>query len=262
MPPADLSAIGQTPRGLRVDPNHHPAASLILKLSTWDDLPADEQGVLRQMLSPVSVVAARQDIIAEGTRPGVSTLLVDGFAVRYKILEEGSRQITAIHVPGDFIDLHSFLLHEMDHGVATLTECRIATVPHQTLSEISRSHPHLSRLLWLVTLVDGAIHREWLVAMGRRPAVAHLAHLICEIYSKLRVLDLTAERQFLFPATQQDIADMMGLSSVHVNRTLQELRGKGLIQWHGHTVKIMDWAALAEFAEFDPTYLHQVKEPR
>jgi CRP-like cAMP-binding protein len=261
VPQVDFS-VAETPGRLQVDPNQHPAASFILRLQGWDTISADEQAVIRDMLRPPTVVENRQDIIVEGARPQVSTLLVDGFAVRYKLLENGSRQITAVHVPGDFIDLHSFLLHQMDHGISTLTRCRIATVPHATLAEISRAHPHLSRLFWLMTLVDGAIHREWLVTMGRRMAVSHLAHLICELYCKLAVLNLAPDREFLLPATQADIADMMGLSAVHVNRSLQELRARGLVHWQGHTVKIEDWDGLKDLAEFDPTYLHQVREPR
>ena len=261
MPSRDLSLANTLP-GLKVDPKGHPATSLIRRLQVCDEVSADEQGVIRGMLTPTTLVEARQDIIAEGSRPHASTLLVDGFAVRYKLLPEGARQITAVHVPGDFVDLHSFVLHQMDHGISTLTRCRIATVAHSTLTEISRRHPHLSRLFWLVTLVDGAVHREWLVAMGRRPAAPQMAHFICELYLRLEAVGLAHNHQFLFPATQADIADMTGLSAVHVNRTLQELRAKELIKWQGHTVTIPDWDALADFAEFDPTYLHLVREPR
>ena len=260
--PSNHISLAQVPAGTGVDAGQHPAASLIRKLRIWDEVSGEEEAVLRDMLLATSLVEAKQDIIAEGSRPSVSTLLVEGFAVRYKLLEDGGRQITAVHVPGDFVDLHSFLLHRMDHGVSSLTACRVAAVPHPTLTSISRQHPHLSRLLWLMTLVDGAMHREWLVAMGRRTATAHLAHLVCELCRRLEVVGLAPDHQFLFPATQADIGDMLGLSSVHVNRCLQELRGSGLIHWQGHVVKILDWNGLTRVADFDPAYLHLRRELR
>jgi CRP-like cAMP-binding protein len=195
-------------------------------------------------------------------RPAASTILIEGWAARSKTLEDGARQITSIHIPGDFVDLHGFLLHKMDHSVVALTPCRIAAVPHENLCWITETHPHLTRLLWLNTLVDAAIHRNWMVAMGRLPAASRMAQLVCELYVRLEAVDLAKDYEFEFPLTQPVVADALGLSLVHVARTLREIRGEGLISWRTGTVKILDWDRLVEFSQFDPTYLSLMQEPR
>ncbi|MDB5538497.1 MAG: Crp/Fnr family transcriptional regulator [Devosia sp.] len=242
--------------------NVPPTAALVAKLTARDDLSAEEIAVLQGMMSEPRIVQGGHDIVRDGDRPGHSTLLIDGFACRYTTLKDGGRQITALHVAGDFVDLHSFMLKEMDHGVGALTLCRIATVDHGRLLEITHTHPHLTRMFWLLTLIDGSMHREWLVGMGRRPALGNAAHFICEIYTRLSVVGMAADNAFVLPLTQVELGDVLGLSSVHVNRVLQELRSGELITWTGQNVVILDWDALADLAEFDPRYLHVVKEPR
>jgi CRP-like cAMP-binding protein len=247
---------------LTVDPSGSLAASLILKLEARDDLSDEERRVVSSIIEEPSLVGAREDLVREGDRPTSSTLVIEGFAGRYKVLENGSRQITAVHGPGDFIDLHSFLLKKMDHGVVTLTSCRLAKASHEALKKVTETHPHLARMFSLMTLIDGAIHREWLVSMGRRGALGHIAHLLCEIYKQLEIVNLAHDGRFIFPVTQSDLADMLGLSTVHVNRVLQELRAKQLIEWQGPKVRILDWAGLTATAEFDGVYLNLFKEPR
>lgn len=237
-------------------------SSLIAKLEARDDLTSDERSVIDTMLGEVRIVAAGEDIVRDGDRPPHSTLLIEGFASRYKVLQGGERQLTAIHVPGDFVDLHSFLLKEMDHAVGAMSACRVATVPHTTLERLSCTHPHLTRLFWLLTLIDGASHREWLVAMGRRPAIGQMAHLLCELQVRLGVVGAVQDGCFRLPITQIELGDVLGLSSVHVNRTLQELRATGMVAWKGQMVSILDWTGLQRMAEFDARYLHLVKEPR
>jgi CRP-like cAMP-binding protein len=189
-------------------------------------------------------------------------LLVDGFAARFKTLSSGGRQITAIHVPGDFLDLHGFLLKTLAHGVVALSSCRVALVAHSTLRKISEDMPHLSRLLWLNTLIDGSAHREWLVALGRRSSEAQLAHLFCELFVRLQVVEKTIGMSFRLPMTQVMLADVLGISVVHANRTLQNLRKRKVMTWNGGRLQIDDWEGLQEIAEFDPTYLCLTKEPR
>jgi CRP-like cAMP-binding protein len=235
---------------------------LIRKLEQRDRLSQEEKRVLEGAMVRVKEFRPDEDMIREGDRPTESTLLLEGFAARYKVLTDGKRQITAIHVAGDFVDLHSFLLKQMDHAVLAITHCTVGAVPHETLREITESHPHLGRLLWLSTLIDGAIHREWLVAMGRRPAAHHTAHLLCELFLRLQAVGLTKDNSFRLPLTQTELGDTLGLSTVHVNRVLQDLRGGGLITWRGDTVVIEDWPRLKQFAEFDPTYLSLQNEPR
>ncbi|MBL8584662.1 MAG: Crp/Fnr family transcriptional regulator, partial [Rhizobiaceae bacterium] len=155
--------------------------SLFLNLGQHDVLTEAERARLAAAISRERPVGVGQDIVSVGTRPGYSTLLSEGLAARYKLLSDGSRQITALHIAGDFVDLHAFLLKVMDHGIVALSPCMVAYAQHGDLKTITEEAPHLGRLLWLDTLVDGAIHREWIVAMGRRSKDGHLAHLICEL---------------------------------------------------------------------------------
>ncbi|PVE24759.1 Crp/Fnr family transcriptional regulator [Microvirga sp. KLBC 81] len=235
---------------------------LVLKLEQRDRLSDDEKRVLESAISRVRVVEADEDIVHEGEHPSESNLLLDGFAARYKIFSNGRRQITAIHVAGDFVDLHSFLLKTMDHGVLALTPCRVAVVPHAAIERITDEHPHLTRLLWLNTLVDGAIHREWLTTMGRLSATAHMAHFICELFLRLKAVGRTDGDTIQLPLTQAELGDTLGLSTVHVNRVLQELRKEGLIRWQGDALTILDWERLEKVGEFTPTYLNLQHEHR
>lgn len=244
------------------DANAPITAALLLKLEARDTLSDEERAILGAMFTDVRLVPAGNDIVREGERPGVSTLVVSGLAARYKLLHTGTRQITALHIAGDFVDLHSFLLKEMDHGVLAVAPCRVATVPHERLAEITVSQPHLTRLFWFLTLLDGAQHREWLVAMGRRSAIARFAHLLCELKVRMSVVGGGSGDGFVLPVTQADLSDILGLSSVHVNRVLQELRRDGLIAWKGAHVSILDWNGLVDLAEFDDRYLHLVRERR
>lgn len=238
------------------------ANPLIAKLSQRDTLSDVERAVLDDAIVRTRTLGPHEDIVREGDRPTESTLVLEGFTCRYNLLGDGKRQITSLHVTGDFVDLHSFPLKVMDHGVSTLSSCRIAVVPHAKLRQITEEQPHLTRLLWLITLMDGSIHRQWLVAMGRKPAVAQLAHLICELYRRLETVGEASGLRLRLPFTQQDLADTLGLTPVHVNRIIQELRHDGLIAWRGHDVEILDWARLAGLAEFDEGYLHFNHEPR
>lgn len=232
------------------------------KLERRDTLTADERLALIEAAGEERNFAAGADLVREGQRPQVSTLVIEGFTTRYRLLSDGQRQITAIHVPGDFVDLHSFVLKEMDHSVGALSRCRTIMFPHERLTHITEQHPHLTRVLWLMTLLDGAIHREWLVAMGRRSAPQQMAHLICELYVRLGVTGLVRDSTFTLPITQIELGDALGLSAVHVNRVLQELRTENLFTWQGHTIHILDWPRLQDRAEFDPRYLHLNSEPR
>ncbi|WP_075292824.1 Crp/Fnr family transcriptional regulator [Pararhizobium arenae] len=235
---------------------------LILTLSTRDALTTDEIATLESVVKRDRVVPSGEDIVIEGSRPTESTLLLDGVAARYRVLEDGKRQITALHVPGDFVDLHAFLLKTMDHSVVALSPCRIASAAHRDLCEISATNPHLTRMLWLSTVIDGAIHREWIVAIGRRSKKSHLAHLICELYVRLTVVGMVSEMSFHLPMSQAEVADALGVSLVHLNKTLQILRLDGVVRWVDRIVTILNWERLAEIAEFDGRYLNLSHEPR
>lgn len=234
---------------------------LVEKLARRDMLSDAEKHALAQVLSPPRHVAIGTDLIKEGERPEHSTLLVEGLCARYSNLSDGGRQITELCVAGDFMDLHSFVMKQMDHGVVALTDCRIATAPHAALRDLTRTQPHLTRLLWLDTVIDGAIHRQWLVAMGRRSGLSQLAHLLCELYLRLEVVGEAEAHHFALPLTQIQLADVLGLSAVHVNRLIAELRDKGLVFWRSQTVTLADWNGLVALAEFDPTYLRLHSDP-
>jgi CRP-like cAMP-binding protein len=235
---------------------------LVLKLERRDRLSAEERRVLEAVTTTIKELPANQDLVREGECLGFSTILLSGWAGRVKTLADGQRSIIALHVSGDFIDLHSLLLKPMDHTVSALTNCRMAVVPHDHLREITQRHPHLTRMLWLDTLIDAAIHREWLSVLGRLPALGQLAHLLCELYLRLATVGAAGDGRFTLPLTQSVLADVLGLSPVHVNRTIQDLRREELVHWAGSNVQIKNWDRLVQVAEFEPAYLNLSIAPR
>ncbi len=236
--------------------------TLLRKLEARDHLSLEEREMLLAAAGEEVTYAKDADLVREGDHPTSSILVTAGFTTRYRVLADGQQQITALHVPGDFVDLHGFILKQMDHSVGALTACRAVLFPHQNLKRITEQAPHLTRVLWLATLIDSAIHREWIVGMGRRTADQQIAHLLCELYVRLGVVRLTSGDTFELPMTQTELADAMGLSAVHVNRVLQRLRNLDLFTWQGQSVRVLDWPGLQQLAEFNPGYLHLNVEPR
>jgi len=205
---------------------------------------------------------AGAEIVGEGERPGQSTLLLSGITARAKLMGDGERQITAFNVPGDFVDLHSFLLKELDHSVVAITPIEFTQIAHADLERVTERFPHLSRMLWLATLLDSAINREWLVGLGRRSALARAAHIFCEMGLRLNAVGLGSPDNYEFAVTQTDLADAMGLSAVHVNRVIQDLRARNLLVWQGSRVSLPNLDGIRELAEFDDRYLNLMKERR
>jgi CRP-like cAMP-binding protein len=230
------------------------------KLRARDDVSAEEEEAIRAAVAEVKVFPADHTIIHAGEVLTFSTILLDGFMCRYKELSDGQRQITELHVAGDFVDLHSFSLKRLDHNIMTLTPCRVGIVPHDRLEAITETHAHLTRLYWYSTNLDAAIHREWELSLGRRSAIARIAALFCEMCLRLGVVGLTDDHSYSLPLTQTDLAECIGLTPIHVNRTLKELREKQLVQFKGGRVTILDWGGLAGIAEFDPSYLFLEKQ--
>jgi CRP-like cAMP-binding protein len=228
---------------------------LIRKLELRDPLHPEERAALAESMSPQRRFAGGQELIAQGSTPGESTLLLKGFTARANTLLDGAQQITALHIPGDFVDLHSFLLRTMDHSIVALGDCTVATISHERLRTLTSRFPHLTRLLWLSTLLDAAIHRQWLVGMGRREAEGQCAHLICELFLRCKVVGLTQDNSVVLPLHQGELANVLGKSRATVNAAIQTLRARGLVAWKGETVTITDWEGLCELAEFDATYL-------
>lgn len=237
-------------------------SNLIKALAGRDRLTQTETALIEGLPYRRRSFPKGSQLVAEHSRPTESCLVITGITAREVFLADGSRQISAMHVPGDFVDLHAFLLRVMDHSVVALTECEAIFVPHVELLRISEQSPHLTRLLWLSTLIDGAIQRAWIASMGRRSPLAHIGHLLCEMYLRLRVTGLVEGDTFEFPISQADLADIMGLSIVHVSRTLKALRKTNFVEWDGGQVRMLDYSRLAKLADFDPTYLNLLQEPR
>jgi len=188
-------------------------------------------------------------------------LLLDGLLARVFYMSEGKRQIVAMHLPGDFVDLHSLLLKRLDHDVVALSEVRVALVPHTVLRTLTETEPHLARMLWLLTVIDAAIHREWIGRLGHSAAV-RIAHLLCELHARFAVVGLATPEGFAIDLTQADLGDMTGLTPVHINRTLRKLREANLAVMRDGYAAIPDLRHLQEFADFDPTYLYLENRPR
>ena len=229
---------------------------LLLKLRARDVVTPDEQEAWLAAMGEIEDLPAKKTVIKRGETLSRSVLLIEGLMCRYKDLRSGRRQITALHVAGDFLDLHGFTLKHLDHDVMSLAPCRVAYFPHDRLTRITEDYPHLTRLLWFSTNLDAAIHREWELSLGQRTGPAKAAHLLCELYTRLRIVGLVGENRFELPINQTEFGECLGLTVVHTNRVLRELRERGLAHFRNGTVRIYAMEALMAFAEFDPTYLY------
>ncbi|GJE78579.1 Crp/Fnr family transcriptional regulator [Methylorubrum suomiense] len=230
--------------------------ALIRKLESTSDLTEEERRAIQKLPVSIRPLAPSQDLVADGERPVQCGLLVEGWSYRYKLLAEGRRQILSFHVAGDTPDLQSLHLDELDHGVAALTSCTFALIPHDSLRHLTRTFPDVAALLWRETLIDAGIFRAWIAAIGRRSAYGGIAHLFCELYLRQEAVGLAADHRCPMPVRQTDLADAMGLTSVHINRVLKEMRDADLITFERRELVIRDWKRLCDAAEFDPTYLH------
>jgi CRP-like cAMP-binding protein len=183
-------------------------------------------------------------------------MLIHGFAFRQKILSDGSRQILSFHIPGEFLDLQNCLLEVADHNVQALSRCLVAIIPKELLLQVMSARPAVRQAIWLDSLLDASVFREWIANVGRRDAKQRIAHLLCELALRLKVAGIGAGPTFDFPLTQEQIADATGLTAVHTNRTLQALRRSGLISLTASKLTILDWDALAGAGDFNERYLH------
>lgn len=195
-------------------------------------------------------------VVREGEPTTTCALLVRGYAFRQKLVSDGSRQIISIHIPGEFVDLQNSLLPISDHNVQCLGRANFALVNKKALLEFSATRPNIARAIFLDTLLDASIFREWVVNVGRRDARTRIAHLLCELADRLKAAGISDGPMFEFPLTQEQIADCTGLTAVHTNRTLQSLRKDGLISLSSSRLSILDWDALAEVGDFNERYLH------
>lgn len=230
--------------------------ALIRKLESFQELTNEDRGALNALVPRFKHVGPRTDLIKEGDPPEDIHLILDGYACRYKILPDGQRQIMAYLVPGDFCDLNVFILDQMDHNIGTVSACQVVDIPRQSIEVVMANRPRITQALWWCALVDEAILREWLVNIGGRPANQRISHLLCELLLRLEAVGGVQNNSYAFPFTQADIADTMGLSNVHVNRTIQELKALGLITLKRRLLTILDVERLKAYCGFNPNYLH------
>ena len=234
-------------------------AMLVRKLESIADFSAEEREAILGLPLRTQALQAKQDIVRDGDRPSQCCLILNGWACRYKLLGEGRRQILSFHIPGDVPDLQSLHLQTMDHSLGTLTKATLAFIPHDALRALTVRFPNVAAVLWRDTLIDAATFREWMTGMGRRDAYERIAHLFCELYLKQEAVGLATEHRCQIPLTQIELSDALGLTPVHFNRVLKEMREKRVVTMKGGTLVIEAWDELARACEFDPTYLHLVK---
>lgn len=224
-------------------------------------LTIEERASLEAAIVEVRSIDPRTTIIRQGDELSISTLLVEGFMCRYIDDRKGLRQLVAFHVPGDFVDLHAFPLKVLDHDVSTLTTATVAIVPHAAIEALIEARPQIARKIWFSTLLDAAIHRVWLFRLGRLDAVGKVSHFLCETNARLSAIGLSDGRRFALGLTQPDIAEICGLTSIHVNRVLRQLREQELCVFRSSMVDILDLPGLERRAQFDADYLYLEQEP-
>jgi CRP-like cAMP-binding protein len=243
-----------------MDDISHPLETLVRKLRTLAPLDQADEEAIRALPHSVRRIENGKYIVREGDKPTHCCLLVSGFSIRHKIVADGARQIVNIHVSGDMVDLQNCLLGVADHNVQALTTMEAAFIPREALVELSFSRPSVGKALWIESLVEGSIQREWIANVGRRDARTRVAHLLCEFAHRLEAVGLAEKCKYELPMTQEQVADTVGLTSVHVNRTLKELQREGLMSLSKRSVVIDDLRRLAEVGDFRSTYLHLPEE--
>lgn len=233
------------------------ANAFIRKLSALADLTEADVAMLAAGTSHVRSYQARRDLIREGDRPGPVFVVLEGWACRYKILPSGARQITSFMLPGDSCDLHVELLAEMDHSIQTITQASIATITRASMDEMMNGSPRIARALYSAQLVDEATLRAWIVSMGRRSSVERVAHLMCELYLRLRGTESLGDDMVELPVSQLLFADALGMTPVHINRVLRRLREAGIMEISRRSLRVIDPIGLVRVAGFDENYLHR-----
>ena len=234
---------------------------LALRLQAYTKFSKDDLAAIERVSRRgIREIGARRDLIREGDPPRVVNLILDGWACRYKTLPDGRRQIVSLFVPGDLCDLNIYILKEMDHNIGAISALRVAEIGRDDFERLMVEHPRIMQALFWDELVTVAIQREWTLNVGQRTAYERISHLLCEMFLRLKVVGLADGTRCHFPMTQVDIADATGLTPVHVNRTLQELRRDRLIELQSRTLTIPDFDALKAAAMFNDNYLHLNRE--
>jgi CRP-like cAMP-binding protein len=230
--------------------------AFLRKLECYAPLGESDRTLIETLTDATKPVARRTPLVLEGSSTNVVHVILEGFAIRHKVVGDGTRQIFGYLVPGDICDLHVALLEEMDHTVSTISDCVVAQIRRPSILDIVAERPAITRALWWTMLVDEAVLREWVTNMGARNADLRIGHLFCEIHARLKAVGLSSKGNFTLPITQQELADTVGLSVVHVNRSLKVLRERGLAKFHKHLVEIPNIDRMQEFSDFTDAYLH------
>jgi CRP-like cAMP-binding protein len=229
---------------------------VLKRLETRGPLGDEDRAAVRELPFVYRTLEPAAYLVREGEPPEMCALLLTGFAYRHKVTGDGQRQIMSVHMPGEFLDLQNSFLEVADHNVQALTRCDIAAVPVPALRRLVEAHPRVGRAMWIDTLIDSAIFREWIVNVGRRDSISRIAHLLCEFALRLEAAGLARNRRYELPMTQEQIADCTGLTPVHVNRVLKDLGRRGLIDRERRSVSIRDWPELQHIGDFNTRYLH------
>jgi CRP-like cAMP-binding protein len=233
-----------------------PEPAVALNFEAFTKLSGDDKAAFSAVTKNTRVVEPRRDLISEGDKPLHMHLMLDGWACRYKQLPDGKRQVVSLFIPGDFCDLNVYLLKHMDHAIGAITRLKVAVITPEEMNKLAAERPRLMQALWCHQLVTSAIQREWTLNLGQRSAYQRLAHLLIELYVRLEAVGRARDGHCDFPLTQNDLADATGLTAVHVNRTLQELRRDGFIELERKQLNILDLPRMKEASMFNANYLH------
>lgn len=232
---------------------------LIRKLQAFNSISAAGEAAIDDLAARrVCTLPRGADVISEGEEPRTVNLIVDGWACRYKTLEDGRRQILAFFIPGDLADLHVYILDAMDHSIGAITPLRYAMLDARSFEELGDTHPRILRALWWDSLLAASIQREWLVSVGQRTALESVAHLACELYLRMKMVGLAEDGSCYFPLRQSDIADSLGMTQPHVSRTVAELNATGIVTLQRGTLTVHDLDDLKKLSLFNPNYLHHL----
>ncbi|MDP1028176.1 Crp/Fnr family transcriptional regulator [Sphingomonas sp. KR1UV-12] len=232
--------------------------AMIEKLEMRCALSEDDRRAILALPHTLASYGPKAYIVREGDLAGgICAFALSGLAFRQKLTTDGARQIVALHLPGDFLDLQHLFLRVADHSVQAVGHLEVVQLEHGALQRLIRERPMVGQALWIDSLVEASIFREWVTNVGRRNARARIAHLLCEFAVRMRVSGLTDEAgRCDLPMTQEELGDAVGLTSVHVNRTLRGLEAEGLIQRDKRRISFDDWQAISQIADFNPRYLH------
>lgn len=234
----------------------HVLAPMVRKLSLWQPLSSEDVQRILDLPRQVRPIDAGQYLIWDGDKPQNVCMLVSGYAYRHKLAGNGGRQIVSIHMKGDLVDLQNSLLGTADHNVQMLTTGEVVLIPVEAIRDLAFSRPSIGMAMWYETLVEGSIFREWVLNIGRRDARTRIAHLLCEFAMRLEIAELGEHSSYELPITQEQLADAVALTPVHVNRTLKKLEQDGLIERTRRIITVRDWKKLVKVADFEPRYLH------